>query len=51
MGTWNTNTKFCLYVDDFGVNYTSKEDADNIIQALKEDYDITVDWKGEFFVI
>lgn len=40
-------TKFCLCVDDFAVKYFNKADADHLINALKEVYDITVDWKGQ----
>ena len=42
-------TKFCLCVDDFGVQYFSDSDAQHLISALKAKYDITVDKKGENF--
>jgi len=42
-------TKFCLCVDDFGVKYTSQEDAYHLICALQESYDITIDWSGKSF--
>ena len=38
-------TIFCLCVDDFGVKYYSKADADHLINALK-DYKLTIDWTG-----
>ena len=40
-------TKFCLCVDDFAVKVFSKSDADHLINALKTNYDITTDWKGQ----
>ena len=42
-------TKFCLCVDDFGVKYYSKEDANHLIAALQQNYDITIDWEGKHF--
>ena len=36
-------------MDDFGVKYTSKSDANHLIDALKESYDITIDWSGKSF--
>ena len=43
-------TRFCLCVDDFGIKYFSKEDADHLLNALKSAYEITVDWKGKISV-
>ena len=42
-------TKFCLYVDDFGVQYFCKEDADHLIKVLQEKYIVTTDFTGQFF--
>ena len=42
-------TKFCLCVDDFGVKYFCKNDAEHLISALTNNYDITVDWTGAHF--
>ena len=39
-------TKFCLCVDDFGIKYYSKADADHLLSSLRKNYEITVDWKG-----
>ena len=36
-------TVFCLCVDDFGVKYFNKDDADHLISALHE-YKVTTDW-------
>ena len=43
------NTKFCLCVDDFGVKYTSQQEVQHLIDALKNYYDITIDWSGSHF--
>ena len=40
------NITFTLVCDDFGVKYTDKGGADHLIQALKKQYDITIDWEG-----
>ena len=42
-------TKFCLCVDDFGVKYFSKNDANHLITALQHSYDITTDWEGKHY--
>ena len=42
-------TKFCLCVDDFGVKYTSTQDAYHLIESLQNYYDITIDWGGSNF--
>ena len=40
-------TKLCLCLDDFGIKYYSKDDADHLLDALQNFYEITVDWNGE----
>ena len=42
-------TKFCLCVDDFGIQYFNKDDADHLINALQAKYIITIDTKGKKF--
>ena len=42
-------TKFCLCVDDFGVQNFSKDDATHLIQALQEKYIVTTDFSGKNF--
>ena len=42
-------TKFCLCVDDFGVQYSSEEDANHLIDSLRAKYEITIDKTGNFF--
>ena len=52
VGLWkheSRSTKFCLCVDDFGVKYFSKADANHLLQALQQHYKITVDWIGTNF--
>ena len=41
---------FCLIVDDFGVKYTKKQDAEHLRDLLKTNYTITEDWKGKNFI-
>ena len=43
---WKHTTKpiiFYLVVDDFGVNYTGKDNADHLIQSLQKLYTISID--------
>ena len=47
---WKHNSRrtcFCLCVHDFAIKYYSQEDADHLLSALKEAYEITVDHQGE----
>jgi hypothetical protein len=51
-GMWRHKTRkttFCLCVDDFGIKYFSQDDAMHLINALKESYQVTIDWKGKHF--
>jgi hypothetical protein len=48
-GLWEHDTrptKFCLCVDDFGVKYFSTADADHLLNSLRRNYKISVDWAG-----
>ena len=40
---------FSLVVDDFGIKYIHKKDADHLISELKKHYDVTIDWEGKIF--
>ena len=43
---WSHHTSdlvFSLVVDDFGIKYTRKEDANHLLKDLREDYEITDD--------
>ena len=42
--------RFSLVVDDFGIKYTRKADADHLVKCLREDYDITKAWTGEKYL-
>ena len=46
---WKHNTKptkFCLCVDDFGIKTFSKEDTEHLVNALKQEYEIKIDYEG-----
>ena len=40
---------FCLCVDDFGVEYHNKTDAQDFLHMLGQHYKYTVDWTGRHF--
>ena len=49
VGLWKHDkrpTKFCLCVDDFGVKYWSKSDADHLCNAITANFRYTVDKEG-----
>ena len=41
---------FSLVVDDFGIRYTDKKDAQDLIDHLNKQYTCTVDWDGAIFL-
>ena len=46
VGVWKHDTrrtKFCLCVDDFGIKYYSKEDAQHLLNAIGQNYRYTTD--------
>ena len=48
-GLWkhtSRRTTFTRCVDDFGIQYLSKADADNLIKAIQDTYECSIDWKG-----
>ena len=52
-GLWEHETRkttFTLVVDDFGVQYFSKDDADHLINAIKANYPVKVDWTGSKYI-
>ena len=52
-GLWLHKTRdisFTLVVDDFGVKYTHKSDADHLLNLLKASYPITIDWSGKKYI-
>jgi hypothetical protein len=49
-GSWQHDTQpvtFTIIVDDFGIKYAGKENADHLQNALKEHYEVTKDWTGK----
>ena len=43
-------TIFYLCVDDFGVNYFSKEDVQHVYDTLAKEYTYKIDWTSEHFI-
>jgi hypothetical protein len=41
---------FSLVVDDFGVKYVDKKNAEHLIHALTQMYQISVDWHGTLYL-
>jgi hypothetical protein len=41
---------FTLVVDDFGVRYTNKADAQQLMHTLKTLYRVSEDWAGERYI-
>jgi hypothetical protein len=41
---------FTLVVDDFGIKYSGKENADHFLATLRLLYNITVDWTGASYI-
>ena len=40
---------FTLVVDDFGVKYVNKADADHLITSIRSTYMVTEDWSGDLY--
>jgi hypothetical protein len=52
-GLWKHDSNgitFTLAVDDFGIKYFCKRDADHLFAALKEKYNLTIDWTGASYL-
>jgi hypothetical protein len=52
-GLWKHKTRpisFVLWVDDFGVKYSDKKDAQHLIDTLKQKYRVSIDWTGSTYV-
>ena len=41
---------FTLVVDDFGVKYTNKKDAEHLLEVLQEDYQVKPDWERRRYI-
>jgi hypothetical protein len=51
-GLWKHESRpltFTLVIDDFGVKYENKEDADHLIASIKSTYKLTKDWMGNLY--
>jgi hypothetical protein len=49
-GLWRHDTRdisFTLVVDDFGIKYKTKHDAQHLIDTLQLQYKVSVDWTGK----
>ena len=49
-GLYNHDTRpvwFMLVVDDFGIKYIGKENAQQLIDGLKDLYEVEIDWNGK----
>jgi hypothetical protein len=52
-GLWTRKTSdatFCLVVDDFGIKYTNRCDAEHLLTALQAFYFVTTDWTGSLYL-
>ena len=48
-GLWKHNSNdvmFVLIVDDFGIKYIGKENALHFINAVRDKYNVEVNWEG-----
>ena len=43
-------TSFALFVDDFGVKYTDKSDAQHLLTYLEKLYKCTIYWEGKLYL-
>jgi hypothetical protein len=51
-GLWYQESRpilFTLVVDDFGVKYVNKADADHLIQSIRSTYTLIEDWTGDLY--
>jgi hypothetical protein len=49
-GLWKHDThpiSFSLVVDDFGIKYVGKEDAQHLLDTVRHYYKCSCGWKGE----
>jgi hypothetical protein len=52
-GLWHHTTtalKFSLVVDDFGVKYETKKDAQHLLDAIAANYPVKADWTGTKYI-
>jgi hypothetical protein len=46
-GVWKNETRpvwLSLVVEDFGINYISHDNAEHLMDSIKKNYDISIDW-------
>jgi hypothetical protein len=43
-------TTFTLVVDNFGVQYFNKEDADHLITSIEANFPVKTDWTGSKYI-
>jgi hypothetical protein len=51
-GLWKHDTRpisFSLVVDNFGVKYVGREHAEHLMECIKNNYNIYIDWKGSAY--
>jgi hypothetical protein len=51
-GLWKHDThpiSFLSLVDDFGVKYVGRENAEHLMDCIKNNYNISSDWKGSAY--
>ena len=51
-GLWRHETRdiaFTLVVDDFGIKYTNKADAEHLYNCIAEQYKVKADWEGKMY--
>jgi len=51
-GLWKHETRnisFTLAVDDFGIKYVGEENVQHLLSALRDHYEIDVDWTGALY--
>jgi hypothetical protein len=44
------DTTFTLVVDDFGVQYSNKEDANHLISSIEANYPVKTNWTGSKYI-
>jgi hypothetical protein len=51
-GLWKHKTRpvwFSLLVDDFGIKYIGRDNAEHLLDSIKNNYDISSDWTGSAY--
>jgi hypothetical protein len=51
-GVWKHETRpvwFSLVVDDFGITYIGRDNAEHLMASIKKNYNISSDWTGSAY--